>query len=64
MKKPPLWWFVEIMSPWLLAILLRPFVVLAVLGLVCLPARLLVQRKMPEGKLKRLLLLRVKNSWK
>jgi hypothetical protein len=36
--------------------ILKPFILLVVLGLICLPARLAVQRWMPEGKLKRFLL--------
>jgi len=39
-----------------LAQLLKPFVLLIVLGLICLPARLAVERWMKDGKLKRLLL--------
>jgi hypothetical protein len=42
---------------WLLAIALRPFVALLLFGLICLPARLAVQRWMRDGRLKRLLLL-------
>ena len=41
---------------WLLALLLKPFVALVVLGLICLPARLLIRDKMRDGKLKRFLL--------
>lgn len=39
-----------------LAQILKPFVLLVVLGLICLPARLAVQRWMKDGKLKRFLL--------
>jgi hypothetical protein len=39
-----------------LAAFLRPFLLLLVLGLICLPVRLAVKRWMPDGKLKRLLL--------
>jgi hypothetical protein len=46
------------MDNWLLALILKPFIALVVLGLICLPARLAVQRYMPEGKLKRFLLFR------
>ena len=42
-----------------LAMALRPFLLLLVLGCICLPARMAIQRWMPDGKLKRLLLLRV-----
>ena len=38
------------------AMILRPFVALIVLGLICLPIRLLIQ-KFPDGKVKRFLLL-------
>lgn len=41
---------------WLLALIIKPFVALVVFGLICLPARLAVQRWMPEGRVKRLLL--------
>lgn len=39
-----------------IAMFIRPFVYLAVAVLICLPARLAVQRWMPDGKWKRLLL--------
>ena len=42
-----------------LAMALRPPLLLVVLGCICLPARMAVQRWMPDGKLKRLLLLSV-----
>lgn len=48
---------------WLIALVLRPFVALIVFGLICLPARLAVQRYMPPGRLKSLLLLRVGKGW-
>jgi hypothetical protein len=41
---------------WLYALILKPFIALVVFGLICLPCRLLVQRKLPDGKLKRFLL--------
>ena len=47
------------MEPWQWAIYLRPFVLLAVILLVCLPIRLAAQRYLPEGKVKRLLLRRI-----
>lgn len=37
--------------------LLRPFLALLVLGLICLPVRLAAKRYLPEGRLKSLLLL-------
>lgn len=45
------------MVSWQLAILLRPFVALFVLGCVALPVRLAVQAYMPHGRLKSFLLL-------
>jgi len=47
---------------WILALILRPFAALILFGLVCLPARLAVQ-KMPDTKVKRVLLLRVGDGW-
>lgn len=44
---------------WLLAVVFRPVAALILFGLICLPARIAVQRWLPEGKLKRLLLLKV-----
>lgn len=41
---------------WLLAVLVKPFVALVLFGLICLPARIAVQKWMPDGKMKRLLL--------
>ena len=41
---------------WLLALVLKPFAALVMFGLICLPARLAVQRWMPDGWVKRLLL--------
>lgn len=43
-----------------IALLLRPFVALVLFGLVLLPIRLGVKRYMPEGRVKRLLLLPVR----
>lgn len=37
----------------------KPFITLVVLGLICLPIRLAVERRLPDGRLKRLLLLRL-----
>ncbi len=45
-----------------IAIVLRPLLLLVVVGLVLLPARRAVQR-MPEGRLKRVLLLRVSSAY-
>lgn len=44
------------MEPWLLSLVLKPFIALLVFGLICLPARLILLRYMKDGKLKRLLL--------
>ena len=44
---------------WLLAVIIRPFAALVLFGLVCLPARIAVQRYMKQGKLKSLLLYKV-----
>lgn len=44
---------------WQWAILIKPFVAFVFIGLIAYPIRVLVQRKMPEGRLKRLLLLRL-----
>jgi hypothetical protein len=46
----------------LIAAATRAVLLLIVLGLICLPARLAVQRFMKEGKLKRLLLRPVGDS--
>lgn len=47
------------MSPWLIAVFIRPFVML-VLGLVLLyPVRRLVEKRMRPGRLKDFLLYRV-----
>ncbi len=48
---------------WLIAVVLRPFAALLLFGLICLPARLAVQKWLPPGRLKSLLLLRVGNGW-
>jgi hypothetical protein len=49
------------MSTVVLAIFIKPLVALILFGIICLPARILVQ-KMREGKLKRLLLFRISDS--
>jgi hypothetical protein len=46
----------ELAMTWLAAVALRPLIALVLLGLFCLPARLAVQRWMPDGPIKRLLL--------
>jgi hypothetical protein len=38
---------------------LRPIAALILFGLICLPVRLAVQRWMPEGRFKRVLLIRI-----
>jgi hypothetical protein len=47
------------MEPWVIAILLKPFGALILFGCIALPGKLLVQRYMKDGKLKRLLLTRI-----
>lgn len=44
------------MSSYLITLILKPLIFLLVLGCICLPARLAVQRWVPDGKLKRFLL--------
>lgn len=41
---------------WALAAALKPLGALILFGLICLPVRIAVQKWMPDGKLKRLLL--------
>jgi hypothetical protein len=47
------------MSDFAIAMLIKPFYLLALSVLVLIPVRLAVQRRMKDGKLKRLLLLRI-----
>ena len=47
------------MEPWMLALILKPFALLLLFGVICLPGRLFVQRFMKDGRLKRLLLKRI-----
>jgi hypothetical protein len=47
------------MNTFVIAILIKPFAMLALCALVLVPARMAVQRKMKDGKLKRLLLRRI-----
>ncbi len=47
------------MPNWLLAVILRPFVALLLGVAVLYPARMAVIRHLPEGRLKRLLLIRI-----
>lgn len=56
MKKPARGGLGGVGMSWWLAVLLKPFATLLFFAVFCLPARLAVQRLMPEGKLKRLLL--------
>ena len=46
-----------------IAAFLRPFALFLLLACVCLPARYAVIKWMPEGRLKRILLFRVKRDW-
>jgi hypothetical protein len=43
-----------------LALLIKPFVALVLFGLICLPIRFAVKRWLRDGKLKRLLLFRIR----
>lgn len=47
------------MDAWAWALLLKPFALLVLAVTVLIPVRLLLQRKMRDGKLKRLLLWRI-----
>lgn len=47
---------------WLLAVVLKPIAAMILFGLICLPARLAVQRWMPPGRLKTLLLTDLKGG--
>jgi hypothetical protein len=51
--------FLKDVESWQLALVAKPFVMLVLTLLVLYPARVLTQRHMPEGRLKRLLLRRV-----
>lgn len=46
-----------------IAMLLKPFVFFVLLACVLLPCRFAVIKWMPEGKVKRILLFRVKSEW-
>lgn len=48
------------MDYWLIAVILKPLGVLVVFGLICLPIRYLVHKRMPEGRVKNELL---KHRW-
>lgn len=47
------------MADWQIALLIKPFVLFVLCVLVLYPARRYVERKMKDGRLKRLLLLRL-----
>jgi hypothetical protein len=47
------------MDGWQIALLLKPFLLLILFGLICLPARFAVIKWMPECRLKRILLFTV-----
>jgi hypothetical protein len=47
------------MEDWLLVVLLKPFLFLALFVGIVMPLKLLFQRFFPEGRLKRLLLRRI-----
>lgn len=61
MTKPPEGGYIAGMT-WALAVAMKSIFGLILFGLICLPARLAVQKYMPEGKLKRLLLTRVSSE--
>lgn len=46
---------------WLLAVIVKPIAALILFGLICLPARLAVQRMKP-GRLRSLLLYKISDS--
>lgn len=50
------------MEPWLIAVLIKPFLLLAFLGLIVLPLKLIFQRYFPEGKIKRVLLREIRGT--
>jgi len=47
------------MPDFVLALILRPFVLLLISVLLLIPARLAVQRWLPDGRIKRVLLWRI-----
>jgi hypothetical protein len=47
---------------WVLAVAMKSVFGLILFGLICLPARLAVQKYMPDGRLKRLLLTRISSE--
>ena len=47
------------MEPWLLAVIFKPLALFLLCYLVLSPARRFAERKMPDSKLKRLLLRRI-----
>lgn len=60
-KKPPEGGINGGMEPWLIALIVKPIVFLAVCYFVLWPARKAVER-LPDGRLRRLLLYRVQKS--
>jgi hypothetical protein len=63
-QKPPGGGYTGGMEPWLLSLVLKPFIALLVFGFICLPARFAVQRWMRDGKIKRALLRPLGNTKK
>lgn len=51
------------MEPWQIAVFLKPFVLLILTVCILYPIRVLVQKRMPEGKLKRFLLTRINTQY-
>jgi hypothetical protein len=48
-------------DPWQIAILIKPLAFFLLAALVLYPARMAAKRWLPEGRLKRLLLLRIRS---
>jgi hypothetical protein len=51
------------MEPWVIALILKPLGVLFLFGCCALPFRFVVQKHMRDGRLKKLLLLRIHDRW-
>ena len=59
MKKTALGGYGVLMEAWQLAILIKPFILLLLFGFIVLPIKMLFQRLLPEGKIKRILFKRI-----
>ncbi len=51
------------MTSTLIALMLKPFAFLVVGGLICIPARLYVERKMKPGRLRSILLYKFHDDY-